>query len=892
MSLRRVLLLGVASLALLVGAVMATTLLIPSERVAAAVAERAEAMLGQRVAIGDVGLRFLPIPGVRLERISVGGSDDESAMAVVDAAELRARILPLLRGDVIISRIALDRPRIVVDIDSAGRANLPLLEPETTAPARQAGQSRDVRFAIDRIMVTDGRIGFRDARDGSALRLDGWDQELRLAGDVRGGELGRVELAGWLEIADVDARLPRVVVPVQDLRVRLVHDAAMDRTTDRLDLGELEVTLGGVTLEGAGTVDSVSSATGRTADLVLGADGIDARALTTWLPDSLRARLALPDGRPVEPTGTAALQVAVRGPLTPGALPAFDGTLSLASGGASVDGSVLAEDVHGEATFSADSVIGRVSGMLLGDRFTTTFAARDPASPSLDLAFDGRSDLQRLAGLGLLPDTIDVRGAVRADVRADLPAGRPEAMSLTGSVALDDIRVSGTRAPLAIPSGTLTFEGASLRLDGLHLRGDDGAELTVSATADGWIPALLDSTAAPARFSADVRAGTLDLDALLGPSESEYPPLLFARLQGRSLEAGPAEEVAEAAGLRLPALPHVDGQVRFRADRIVRNGIVYSDVDADIRVRQEVVELREATFGFMDGRVRATGQFEPTEMDSTGAPIRARLNAQFALESVAAGSFFDRLTPFRDHLAGDLAMAGSVAMDLDRNALPERTTVGADGTLALSEGRLANWAVLEAIAGRLGLAALDTVHFRDWAGAFRVTGSQVALRETALDGDLLSGRAAGSFGFDGALDLGATLYLPRELAARAGPIGEQLLAAAGSGERIPVGVAIGGTAREPRVSLDLSEARGNVVARAREEAEREARELAGRAADAAMDRLEIPDSLRGLSPDSLRRVVGDSLYTLLPDSLRVPRDSLRARAEDELRDRLRKIFPR
>ncbi|HSH45742.1 MAG TPA: hypothetical protein VK966_07795, partial [Longimicrobiales bacterium] len=191
----------------------------------------------------------------------------------------------------------------------------------------------------------------------------------------------------------------------------------------------------------------------------------------------------------------------------------------------------------------------------------------------------------------------------------------------------------------------------------------------------------------------------------------------------------------------------------------------------------------------------------------------------------------------------------------------------------------------------LGLAALDTVYFKDWIGAFQVTGSRIALQETAMDGQFLSARAAGAFGFAGDLDLGATLYLPRELASQAGAVGERILAAAGSDDRIPVGVTITGTARDPDVGIDLSEARENVVARARDAAEREARDLVERGARSALDRLEIPDSLAGLPADSLRAAAGDSLATLLPDSLAVPADSLRERAEDEIRDRLRRILP-
>ncbi|NIP81888.1 MAG: hypothetical protein GWM90_22795, partial [Gemmatimonadetes bacterium] len=75
-----------------------------------------------------------------------------------------------------------------------------------------------------------------------------------------------------------------------------------------------------------------------------------------------------------------------------------------------------------------------------------------------------------------------------------------------------------------------------------------------------------------------------------------------------------------------------------------------------------------------------------------------------------------------------------MGLTLDRFALPVRESVGAGGTIAISEGRIANWAVLRGVTERLGIAVFDTLGFRDWAAGFRIDGPRVNLDETALDG--------------------------------------------------------------------------------------------------------------------------------------------------------------
>lgn len=893
---RRFLIPALAGLVLLIAAVAATALLIPGDRVAAAVAARAEAMLGQRVRIEDVRLHFFPLPGVRLDRLTIGGTDGNEPLATARAVELRARVLPLLRGRVVLSSLALDEPRLLVRVDSAGGTNIPVLEGadedagESVAPERDGG--REIAFAIERLDVAGGRISLHDQRDGSRIDLDGWHQRLRIAGALREGALTHVELTGMVAFDDVDATLPRVVVPVRDLSVRLTHDATLDLAADRLDLRQLTMSLEEISLSGTGMIDAVSSPEARTAALRLEADGFDAARLFALATDSVRARLRLPDGRALEPMGTAALRLDVAGPLVAGALPGFDGTLSLDGAGVEVAGEALAGPVLAEVVFSADSAVLRASGLLLGERFDLAAAVRDPASPVAVLAFSGRADLQRLRPLRLLPDSLDLTGAARADVRALVPLGAPGDSRATGTIQLSDARLDGSTPELAVPGATLTLDGRRLRIDPLMLRVGGAADVRLRAEVDGWIPALVDSGAPPPTVVADLEADTLDLDALLGPPEGgQYPPLLFARLGDRPLDDGrTAAATAEDAGLHLPAMPSMDAELRVRLDRLVRGGLAYDDVDATVHVHPAGAELLAATFRLLGGTIRASGSMAPIAFDSAGAPNRARLDATYALTGVGAAPFFDRLTPFRDHLSGDLAMAGSFAMDLDRHALPDRTTVSADGTAAISDGRLASWRVLQAAVQRLDLPARDTIRFRDWAGNFRVTGPLVTLEETALDGAELSARAAGSFDFSGQLDLGATLYLSRDLASRAGAVGEQVMAAAGSDGRIPVGLTITGSARSPDIALDFSAARETAVARAREAAQEEARQLAARAEDAALDRLAVPDSLRGLPADSLRRIIGDSLFELLPDSLRIDGDSLRAEAGDALRSRLRSLF--
>ena len=79
--------------------------------------------------------------------------------------------------------------------------------------------------------------------------------------------------------------------------------------------------------------------------------GLDAAQLLAWVPDSLRSRLALPDGRPIGLAGTASLQAAVNGTVAPDTLPSVDGTLRLADVAINVGSDPVLDGIGGDVEF-------------------------------------------------------------------------------------------------------------------------------------------------------------------------------------------------------------------------------------------------------------------------------------------------------------------------------------------------------------------------------------------------------------------------------------------------------------------------------------------------------------------------------------------------------------
>ncbi len=862
----RLLLLLLPVVLLLAG--VTAVLLIPTDRIAALAADRASAMIGREVRIEGVSLALFPKPAVALEGVAVAGrTQDETPVATVRRVLLQPRLLPLLRRQVVVDAIVLDAPRVLVDIDAASISNLPALAPggdstgtdaTPTSPDADAGvreaSGGALAFLIRRLQINDARLAYRDARTGTVVHVDGLDQKLRLAGDLAGGELRRIALDGQIEIAALAVELPeQFAVPIEGIRLRVEHRAALDLAGDSLTLDHLAVTIQELALEGAGTVHALSSAERRTVSLRLGAGPVDVGQLIRSLPQELLA-LKGPDGTPTEipeVDGVLRVDVAIDGRLGADSIPAVDGTATLERVALGYKGmGEVVSGLDGKLAFSLDSVVSDgISGKLLGEPLQLSFAVHDLAAPRVQAAVRAALNLDRAKSQKLLPDSIAASGRVALDLRLQLPLPAPEQGTVDGSVQLQGVRVQtpALQQPVAIESGALVFQGQRLRADAFAIRLGE-SDLTLNLDARDWLPFALGDSAALPKISFAARSILLDLDALLGPADTlGYGALFFARMAERPVDGRPVEEVAREAGLGLPALPPMELKGDMRVDELRRDGLLLRDVVVGLAANGQRLELTDARLQMMGGGIQVAAQIgmplaRPGEETAPAYPVAF----SFQVQDVGAAPFFDTFTPFREHLSGSLLLVGTGRAVLDENLLPLRESVNASGTAALGEGQLVNWPALKKLGEELGAVGFDTLTFKNWVGKFSISGPRIMLQETAIEASELGVRAAGTLGFNGELDFGATVAFSPALTSRIrGNLASRLTGAAAAPDgRVPIGVKVTGPALSPKLELDLSAAAANLAAEAKKEAEAKARAAAEDAAQKAAARL-IPgaDSL-------------------------------------------------
>ncbi len=242
---------------------------------------------------GDIRLSVFPWLGLRLGAVALAEAEGfgDEPMARMEAAELRVRLLPLLRRKVEIGTLALDGMHLNLARDADGRTNWddiverlageaeepPLPEPddEPAAPAAEGQPLQLDRLIIHSIRIRDARLRWHDGVTGETWEIHdfnletgrfavGEDFPLELSFESRSSApaiTARVRARGALQ---VDAALERVALEGARVGVRLRGDdvpggeqelslrlgARVDTSAGTAELDGLRLDVAGVRITG------------------------------------------------------------------------------------------------------------------------------------------------------------------------------------------------------------------------------------------------------------------------------------------------------------------------------------------------------------------------------------------------------------------------------------------------------------------------------------------------------------------------------------------------------------------------------------------------------------------------------------------------------------------
>ena len=452
---------------------------------------------------GPIDVRLLPVPWVRLGQIEIGPQDG--------SGRLRARSLgvalelgPLMRGEIRASEMRLAGPEFAVGIDGKGRVQAPAI-------SLSAGDA----VAIERLTIEDGRITLNDARSDASMVLENvqFSGEVRsLLGPVRGegAFLSRGSLYGY--------RLAVGRLAEDGLRLRLVLDTPDEPFTLSTE-GQLAFEEGAPRYDGsisvARTVDPEHPeiTEGQEPLRIAGKVALsDTRAVFQDIEFQYG-----PDESALTLTGVAELQL--------GREPRLSGALSARQ--LDLDRLIAKSAETSRPPLSALETFSEMFGETLRPPVPTNVAI------SIDSLTVGGAVLHQIgadlrsATAGWQLDRLEFRAPGFTQVKL---SGRLQARDSLGFAGAANIDSSDPRALLAWLSGS---EAGATRIQPWSISGEmtldqSGVSIERLRTAldrdavEGRLAYRWASAKRPARLEADLKAGEIDVDAVLAFAKSAF----------------------------------------------------------------------------------------------------------------------------------------------------------------------------------------------------------------------------------------------------------------------------------------------------------------------------------------------------------------------------------
>ncbi|MCB1494556.1 MAG: AsmA family protein [Bauldia sp.] len=246
----RKLLIGlVVVVVVIVGALFALPLLIPSDTIKGELIATIEEATGRDIRIdGPVSVSILPTPHLSAEGIGIAGLAGDSDAFRVDSVSFGVSLIPLLSGNVEITGVTIERPQILVAYDEDGIGNwegvaetaaadaapAPASNPESIEdliaaepappPADQAAGDALAaleNLTIGRVSIVDGTVTYSDARSGTKETIEALNLDIRMPEMVGAGTIdgsfayGGVEQKVSLALAERPAAQLLERIPVE-----------------------------------------------------------------------------------------------------------------------------------------------------------------------------------------------------------------------------------------------------------------------------------------------------------------------------------------------------------------------------------------------------------------------------------------------------------------------------------------------------------------------------------------------------------------------------------------------------------------------------------------------------------------------------------------------------
>ena len=860
----------------------------------------ANEMLEAKVSLGDVSMNFFsdfPNASLGVKDVAIVGINDFSGDTLANVGELDVVInLASLFGDSYeINEVELNDATLNAKLLANGLANWDIvISSDSTEVEEDTTASSPFKLDLDDFSVNNLSVSYDDQMDSMFAAVKGLD--LQLVGDISldlqtlaniekfkmavgqliykdekgslGADLRNVSMDFSGSMSDKISNISTTLsvdslsllmenIPyLSNVKTEAEIELEADLENNKFKFGKNYLKLNEIKANFEGFVHVLESSMDM--DLKINTPNIDFKQILSLIPIIYKDDFAS-----LQTSGSVNLNAFAKGRMAGDTLPELNIDLNIADAmfkypdlPSSVKDINIVANVrnNGNITDSTQISVPQLAFNMAGNPFKVSLGVKTPISdPDFNFAANGKLDLGKIVEVIHLED-ISLKGIFDAALVAEgkmsyIDKEEYEKFHINGDLNLADfvLDMSSLNYDILINEAKLGFSSQFINLNaGLTLGESDVA---LMGKLQNFIQYIMRGETI--KGSLDVNSKLLNVSELLGEEESETTEVA-------------EDTTAGSSSIHIPG--NLDFALNANIATLLYDGIELKDIIAALSIKDQKAKINSIKANTMGGSLGLSGTFDTQDTLKPVVDFDIDVKDMIIAKVFTDITTANKLVPLLADANGNFSMNMDFHSDMDSELNPILNSINASGNFISKEVGLDSVAALEKIAELVKYPALKNPSLKDISIKFLIKDGRVTADpfETFIQTAKLN--VSGSSGLDQTLDYVTTITLPESI--------KSLVPLA-------IDVKIGGTFRNPKISIGAEKTLENLKETAIETVTKVVDEAKEKAIAAAKESKEKLVQAAIKQKESLVKVATESGNKLVAKAQQQS-DSLQAKANNPI----------
>lgn len=748
------------------------------------VKSEANKMIDARLDFSKLSLSFIrsfPNASIGLEDLSLVGIGAFEGDTLLAAKELSATVnLKSLFGDsgYEISKIHLDNGLVHAIVLKDGKANWDIMKSDSTE-STESDTTSGFKLSLEKVTVNNTDIYYDDDSMKVNLAIKGIN--LALSGDMTADNTQIKTNVTADELSFIMDNIPYLSKAKVKADVNLDADMKNMKfvlSENSLQLNEIKAAIDGwVAMPDDETIEM---------DLKLNAPQTQFKDILSMIP-AIYAK----DFQDIKTSGEATLEAFAKGKMQGDNLPAFDVKLNIANAmfqypslPKSVNNIVVNSHITNPGG-TADKTIIDVSKFhfdMAGNPFDLTLHMSTPVSdPNFALSAIGHLNLGMIKDVYPL-DSMELNGKLDANLKISsrmsyIEKEQYDKVNASGTLVLTDMKIkSSDMDDILVNKAEMSFSPQFVDLGSLSAQIGKN-DIAAKGKLENFIPYALKN---------ETLKGTLSVSSN------------YLNLNDFMTDDASASGQADTSSVGVIEIPrNLDFTLNGNFKKVLFDNLDMENVNGQLLVKNGKVDMKNLTMNALGGTLGVNGYYD-TSKDPKQPDISLSLDIKNASFAKTFSSFVSvqKLAPIFESIAGNYSTTFNMTAPLGSDFMPVLTSLDASGLLQSTNVEVSDVKVLDVLATTLKDDKLRDLKIKDLKLPFSINDGRVTTKPFDLSFGSGKMNLSGSTGLDQSIDYTAKVDLAEKLT---------------NGYVKNVNLKIGGTFKNPKISMDVKDIAGQAL---------------------------------------------------------------------------------